>query len=389
MSLRLRWRQLEDLSAGEVEAWSRLGREACGSPNPFAMPEFVRPARRYLLGGLDLRIAWFEDAASTLVGVGVFTARKASWFVPMTHLRDLRTPFSFRSGLLIARGAAQAVAQALVSQAGVAAIDLRNLPAGDVFGAALRQAALEHGGGWHLRHSFERPVWRIGDDRHALPWPKDVLRRQRKAEAEGGLQSALCQPRADEAGYLQDVACVDRLFGRPCPTETAASTDACLDSLLHTHLTLEHAGWKGEAGSSLQATPAHADFFREMMQGFAGIGAAVFMQTRLGDKVVASSSNLLLGDTLNAFKIGWDPAYAQYSPGRINELALCEAACKRWPAVKCFDSQTQEGGYLANLLPDQRTMLSGTVALNAQAQRRMKMARWWRPVGYRVSDPDL
>jgi len=126
-----------------------------------------------------------------------------------------------------------------------------------------------------------------------------------------------------------------------------------------------------------------------MMQGFAGIGAAVFMQTRLGDKVVASSSNLLLGDTLNAFKIGWDPAYAQYSPGRINELALCEAACKRWPAVKCFDSQTQEGGYLANLLPDRRTMLSGTVALNAAAQRRMKMARWWRPVGYRLSDPDL
>lgn len=389
MSLRLRWRPLQDLSAGEIEAWSRLGREGCGSPNPFAMPEFVLPARRHLLADVDLRIAWFEDAASTLVGVGVFTARKASWFVPMPHLRDLRTPFSFRSGLLVARGAAQAVAQALVTQAGVAAIDLRNLPAGDVLGAALRTAATEHGGGWHLRHSFERPVWRIGDDRHALPWPKDVQRRARKADAEGGLQSAVCIPRRGDVGYLHDVDCVDRLYKGTSSVETAPTTDTCLDTLLQTHLQLEHAGWKGNAGSSLQATPAHAEFFRDMMRGFADIGAALFMQTRLGDKVIASSSNLLLGDTVNAFKIGWDPAYAHYSPGRINELALCEAACKQWPAVKCFDSQTQEGGYLAKLLPDKRTMLSGTLTLDAAAHRRMKMARWWRPVAYRVSDPDL
>jgi hypothetical protein len=34
-------------------------------------------------------------------------------------------------------------------------------------------------------------------------------------------------------------------------------------------------------------------------------------------------------------------------------------------------------------------MLSGTVALNASAQRKMRMARAWRPVAYRLSDPDL
>ena len=389
MSLRLRWRSPEDLTAGEIEAWSRLGREGCGSPNPFAMPEFVLPARRHLLGDLELRIAWFEDAASSVVGVGVFTERKASWFVPMRHLRDLRTPFSFRSGWLAARGAANAVAQALVGQSDVAAIDLRNLPAGDVLGSALRTAAAEHGGGWHLRHSFERPVWRIGDDRHALPWPKDLQRRQRKADAEGGLQSELCIPGAGDASYLHDVECVDHLYGRPVAAEPATSTDACLDTLLHTHLRLEHAGWKGDAGSSLQSTPAHAEFFREMMHGFADIGAAAFMQTRLGNEVIASSSNLLLGDTVNAFKIGWNPDYAQYSPGRINEVALCQAACRQWPAVKCFDSQTQAGGYLAKLLPDKRTMLSGTLALNATAHRRMKLARAWRPLSYRLSDPDL
>jgi hypothetical protein len=389
VGLRLRWRSLEDLSSAEIEAWSRLGREACSSPNPFAMPEFVLPARRHLLGDLELRIAWFEDAASTLLGVGVFSARKASWFVPMPHLRDLRTPFSFRSGLLIARGAAQAVAQALVSQAEVAAIDLRNLPAGDVFGVALRQASADHGGGWHLRHSFERPVWRIGEDRHALPWPKDLQRRRRKAEVDGGLQSELCIPGAGDASYLHDVECVDQLYGRPASVELATPTDACLETLLHTHLRLEHAGWKGDAGSSLQSTPTHADFFSEMIHGFAEIGAAVFMQTQLAGKVIASSSNLLLGDTLNAFKIGWDPEHAQYSPGRINELVLCEAASKKWLALRCFDSQTQAGGYLANLLPDRRTMLSGTVALNASAQRKMRMARAWRPVAYRLSDPDL
>lgn len=360
MSLQLHWRRRQDLTADDLEAWSQLGRHAGASPNPFAMPEFVLPAQRWLLGDADLRIAWFAapDRMQAPAAVAVFTAHPASAFVPLPHLRDLRTPFSFRSGWLVAPGRETDVAAALIEGAGNAALDVRNLPASDAFTVALQQAARSRGGGWHARHQFERPVWRIGADRQPLAMPKDLQRRQRRAEEHGGLHSRLHMAQADD------------------------------DALIGKHLALEHAGWKGEAGSSLQSVPAHAAFFTDMMRRFAAVGAAVFMETSMGGRVVASSSNLLLGDTLNAFKIGWNPAYAQYSPGRLNEFALCNAALQQWPGLRCFDSQTQEGGYLAAFLPDRVTMISGTLAFTAAAHRRMTLARVWRPLAYRIGDPD-
>jgi CelD/BcsL family acetyltransferase involved in cellulose biosynthesis len=153
---------------------------------------------------------------------------------------------------------------------------------------------------------------------------------------------------------------------------------------METHLQLEHAGWKGTAGTSLLASPAQAGFFREMIQRFDEIQGAVFAETLCDGKVIASTSNLLLGDTLNGFKTGWHPDFAACSPGRLNEVFLSAAVPAAWPEVGVFDSQAQEDSYLSELLPHRDTMVTGTLAVTRLGRRAMRAARLVRPVAYRL-----
>ncbi|MGH8027875.1 MAG: hypothetical protein ACREO0_14230, partial [Pseudoxanthomonas sp.] len=114
------------------------------------------------------------------------------------------------------------------------------------------------------------------------------------------------------------------------------------------------------------------------------IHAAVFAETLCDGKVIASTSNLLLGDALNGFKTGWHPDFAPCSPGRLNEVFLSAAVASAWPHVGVFDSQAQEDSYLAELLPHRETMITGTLAVTRLGRRAMRAARLVRPVAYRL-----
>lgn len=367
MKVTLRWRSLDELGATDLQAWTELGARAEPHPNPFAMPQFVLPASRWLTPSQPPRLAWIEQtgaATRRLIAVGVFTARRPSLFVPLPHLREYRSLHTPRGGLLVAAGCTAAAIGALLDslrkQSQWHALDLRNLPSCGGQLDVARQMAESQGGGWFQRRTFARPILDVyaGGSAYVHVDSRDRRRRRRRLGEKGVLEYRLLQGAQVDGRAVAD------------------------------HLRLEHAGWKGECGSSLQSSPAQAAFFREMIAGFVGIGAAAFMETRLDDQVIASSSNLLLGDTLNGIKIGWDPAFATFSPGRINETELHKLLPGHLPQVKTYDSQSQERSYLADMLPQRMQMATGTLALSRGAACAIRAACWLRPLAWRLQRDD-
>src|SRR5262249_20934562 len=107
-------------------------------------------------------------------------------------------------------------------------------------------------------------------------------------------------------------------------------------------LALEHNGWKGEKGESMLSDPDHAQFCRQMVDGFRGAGRGFFCELMVGGRVIATANYLTSGDAGFAFKIGWDPEYAKCSPGILNEVEFVERAGDgRLSALQYIDSGAQ------------------------------------------------
>lgn len=371
MSTTIRWCGVNELDQGTLDAWTELGMHA-RNPSPYLMPQFILPAARWLTPGRPPCVALFERAGSSraLVGVGCFTVGRPNLFVPVPHLRNYCTRHSFRTGLLVAPAEAGRVAQALVrasrdgtGTAPTHAIAFKNVLARDEVFAELRDAADEGGGSWREVRGFARPVLRLqegADTTAALPRKplKDLRRHRRRLQECGPLSARVLQA-------------IELL---PAATER--------------HLELEHCGWKGARGSAMLNSTAGAMFFRDMVERFGRIGAAVFLETLVGERVIGSTSNFLVGGTLSAFKIGWHPDFSRHSPGRLTKLALFETIAGTWPQVDKYDSNSQQDSFLAEMLPHTETIVSGFLATTRLGTNALRVARLIRPLVFRLGgDP--
>jgi hypothetical protein len=362
MPLTVRWIGAEDLDARTLAAWTELGGQAL-HPSPFLMPQFLLPAARWLSPRRPV-FALFERPGRVgheLVGAGAFSVERPTPFVPVPHLRGYCTLHSFRTGLLVAPGEASAVAQALLATMhapGVAhghALTFRNVLDSDEAFTALRRAALLAGGNWFELGRFARPVWHLAaehDPAAAVPrrMLKNLRRHRRRLHEHGPYATRVVQ-------------------------DAASAADAA-----ERHLVLEHSGWKGARGSALLSTPAGAGFFREMVERFQRIGAAVFVELCLDGRVIGSSSNFLVGRTLSAFKIGWHPDFARFSPGRLTELALFESMAGAWPHVDKFDSNSQQDSFLSDMLPHAEPIVTGFLGTSRWGACALGGARLVRPL---------
>lgn len=366
MAITLRISGPDGLDDKALAAWDALVQQVPGGANPFATPQFVLPAARWLTPRQRPLVAMVERAGTggkELIGVGCFTLEAPGWLVPVPHLRSYHTLHTFRSGMLCAPGESAAVAGALLEHVAgrnprVHAMEFHNLPAACPILATLRKGAQAAGGDWFERHRFERPSLDLDTGVSPLTGFPDSalkdLRRRRRRLAERGEVSFRIR-RGEDA--------------------------------VQTHMRLEHCGWKGANGTSLLSTTGQTGFFRELSASFDAIGAMVFAETLCDGEVIASSSNLLLGDTLSAFKIGWSPDFAKSSPGRLNEMALLEQAPALWPQLRRFDSLSRESSYLAGLLPHRETLVSGALATSRLGHRAMRVAHSVRQLAHRIKPP--
>lgn len=99
-----------------------------------------------------------------------------------------------------------------------------------------------------------------------------------------------------------------------------------IDEWIDDFLILEASGWKGTSGAAMGNSPAHSDFFVQIVQQLATSGQLIRHSLHQGDRIIAMKCNLIAADGRSsfAFKIAFDESFARYSPGVLLELQNIE-----------------------------------------------------------------
>lgn len=371
-----------ELCARDVEAWIGLESRAA-EPNAYLSPHFVLPAARYLDPASQPMVFLTERVAAgqrDLVGVAVLQRSPATRQFPVPHLTAYRSRHSFLSGLLLDSEWLQEGLTALVDHArrepGHKGIEVSQMWAD---GPLAQTIGRREAGSRNLHHDAEqghRAVLRPADAGPKMLQAvlgkrmKDLDRRMRRLGERG------------EVGWRYH-----REGGIP-------------ESAVEAFLALEHAGWKGEQGSSLRSRQADECFFRNMVAGFGAEGRALFLELTLDGVAIASISNIISGDVGFGFKLGWNPEFKAYSPGLLNEVAFIREAPEAFADISYFDSGASADSFMDTLWPVRRPLATATLPttplarlLTDTASSARQLKRGWKtnnvhPVALHATKPE-
>ena len=84
--------------------------------------------------------------------------------------------------------------------------------------------------------------------------------------------------------------------------------------------------WEGRPDGSGFTSPRGKTFHREAILALAELDVPRIVLLRLGDRAIAFHYYLALAGTMYVHRLGFDPAFARYSPGLVNTLDTIEAA---------------------------------------------------------------
>lgn len=317
---------LAALSDAERAAWSALAAVAV-EPNPFFEPEFVLPAARHLADGVELAVALRDGE-----WIGAMPVRRSRWKgLPVAAFGPWVHPYCFLGAPLLAPGREDEALAALLGElrARSALVPLEQLPADGPVAAALARGLAEQRIAPVQWHSWERAT----------------LRRRPQNDY---VAAALNAKRARELRRQR------RLLGEqvgPVTVLDAAADPAAIDGLL----ALEASGWKGRAGTAMDAA-GHGAFLRAACAAFAAAGRLQVVTLRAGEETIAAQCNFLAGAGGFCFKLGIDAAHGRYSPGVLLQLAnvdlFHDTPELQW-ADSCADPRNQ---MINRLWPDRRPM---------------------------------
>jgi CelD/BcsL family acetyltransferase involved in cellulose biosynthesis len=355
-SLRARTVAPDELSAADIRAWAALEARSL-EPNAYVSPHFVLPALKHLPEHANALITLVERAPGDLAAVGVFHSTRASRLLPVPH----RVAFSGRyvnlSGILLDAQAAGPALAVLADHLGAdGGLEIPQCWA-DGGVAALAAGHVLQG----VLHHDE------GIDSRAVLYP---------TLADGQLQAMQHSGRVQTLDrQLRRLRRLGNVVWR-CHRGHHVPASAVED-----FLRLEHAGWKGEQGTSLRSQAHDEAFFREMVAGFAADGRAIFTELCLDGQAIASICHFVSGRTAFSFKLGWDPAFKSYSPGLLSEIELMRHAGQAFADIDCFDSGSSASGFINALWPSRRTLATVVLphgSLGRAAARAASSAWQWR-----------
>jgi len=329
-----------DLNKTLVHRWAKLEQIASES-NAYLSPHFVLPAlRRITPESKPVFVFVEDDRENDLLGVGIFERSRGTKRLPLPHLRAYQCPHSYLTGLLIHRDWIKPVLASFFSFF----CDPGNHWYGIEFinrYADTVQASLTD----EIASQFKIPWIGYSRKKRAVLIPKDsgpaYMEKHFSSKKKKFLRR--CYRLLREAGAVRWRIVRGREIDRTC---------------IDTFLRLEDMGWKAEEKTSLLRR-RHDQFFREMIEGFARHGRAFFTELILGNKVIASTSNIISGNAGFAFKIGWDAEFARMSPGILNEAEFIRNVPDLFPDLEYIDSGAEEGSFIENLWPDRHTLISG------------------------------
>lgn len=334
---------LDEMDGAMQARWTDLADHAAHH-NAYLRPEFVIPALRYLIDDAPFLLAVSErrlDSGWQSIGLGVLRIRERSRSVPFTHLETLRTTHTFLGGILLRQSCLdEAVVRFFndvvdCEHGAWRALRVQEFPLSELLTESHLSVLAAQGIRWLEAGATERAVIRPNQ---ADDWPRTLLsaktrknyeRKYRKLGALGELQHRLvCDGDVD-------------------------------DQTIESFLTLEHTGFRRDAGTSLLSDPAQAEFFRELVRMARERNGVFFSELCLDGRPIASTCNLRSGDRGFAFKLGWDPQYKSYSPGIQNELALIGCMEPALNDLNHMDSGAMPGSFMEQVWPERQAVVDG------------------------------
>ena len=114
----------------------------------------------------------------------------------------------------------------------------------------------------------------------------------------------------------------------PVEVETITSGETLTDAL-EAGLQLEAAAWKGEARTAISCDPDVSLFYSALARRAAERGWMRLHFLRTGPRRVAFDYSLIYKNRIHLLKLGYDPAYAPYSPSNLLLFMVLQDAFER------------------------------------------------------------
>jgi CelD/BcsL family acetyltransferase involved in cellulose biosynthesis len=326
---------LADVGEPELDRWRRLAVAAI-EPNPFYEPEYVLAQARALdaVGEVVLAVVADRDEWTACIPV----RRIRSWHrIPIASVSTWRgseaLPSLVGTPLLSAPEAATPLVRSLVATAGSSFAALEWLvsdgPAWESISRAIAQSGLRC-------IEFER-----FDRAFLTRRPQDdYFERSMKGKHRGVMRRRWKKLDA-------------QLGGAPVVVDVTGDP-AAVEDLIE----IEGASKLAAGGMVLKSDPAYEVFFREMCAGFAALGRLELHALRFGDQTLAMRCNLLADPGIFYFKVAYDEAFAQFSPGIRLEVEsfhrFHDRAGAEW-VDSCSDPNNET---MNRLLPERRELVT-------------------------------
>jgi CelD/BcsL family acetyltransferase involved in cellulose biosynthesis len=312
--VRRSWREFAD--GGAISAWDALAGRAA-EPNPFYESWYLLPSLRAFDAAGEVELLCLE-ASGDLVALLPVRRMRDYYGRPLPHWRNWLHPNAFLGAPLVARGCEDAFWRELLgwcdAHAGSALfLHLAKMPADGPLHRALAALLAESPRPATTVLREERAMLRSTLD------PEEYFDRSLTAKKRKELRRQ--HRRLEEEGALT----AERTTGAPGVAAWAAE-----------FLALEHAGWKGQAGSALASDPVTARLFVEALAGAARRGRLERLAIRLDGRPLAMLATFLVPPGAFSFKTAFDERFARFSPGVLLQREnLGLLAC---PAIEWTDS---------------------------------------------------
>jgi CelD/BcsL family acetyltransferase involved in cellulose biosynthesis len=336
-----------------LAAWENLSHEAC-EPNPFFEPWFVIPSLEKFgntASPTGKNYALFAySCQGKLAGLLPVAWGQRYYRYPVPHIAAWLHDNAFCGSPLVAKGHERSYWRALLErldrEPGRALfLHLPQLPAAGPMAVALNEVLAETSRLAVTVQSAERAM--LASEAAPLDYldqsmsakKRKELRRQRRRLAEEG----------------------DLVFER-CDNAEGA------DQWIADFLTLEAAGWKGDAGSALASAADTSGFFASVIAGAAEAGRLERLSLRLDGRPIAMLANFVCPPGIYSFKTAFDEAYSRYSPGLLLQLENLDILARG--DIGWADSCAAEGhSMIERLWREKRHIVSRNIAIGGPLRR--------------------
>ncbi|MBA4020144.1 MAG: hypothetical protein C0483_23530 [Pirellula sp.] len=350
-----------------MPAWKRLAETAIEA-NPFYEHWSLLPAWKTLAPELSPELLVIEapkrvhpTGPKVLCGLFPIIRHKRFYGLPVRCWELWRHVHCFLSTPLVRRDCAREVIDCFFETAataphGAAVVSASMLPAEGPLHQLLVDANFAAGRNQFIRELSGRALFRKADD--AETFLKASLSRSKRQ----GMQRS--ERRLAEKGKLET-----RWF--------TANDDLALWT--QDFLKLEASGWKGGEHTALACSAAGAYFFRTMVKEGMAEGRVQLGRLDFDGRPIAIICNLLARDGGYSFKIAYDEAFADDSPGLLLELSLIRELHDR--GISWMDSCAASDHPMINPLWPQRCLRQSVVFATGRrggdlAVALMPLLRW-------------